>query len=218
MLREVTAMAKTDAYREALSVLVSIGAGQQPTKRLKIKHRFPVISSLKPLRSLSKVIKSLKDSSTDVDRAHQSVKDTMKQIGFDHYYRWTGGEEVGGLGMDEWHPNSKGDKLPTPDFIEQHIKRYMTRKDIDNIDRCARELVKRRRERTAYQPACGKWIRYTYCTWLRCPYCERLLETRAAVQRHIMDSHPESLREDINLNSLIQCLKEIPPKYKGGPL
>jgi hypothetical protein len=218
MLKEVTTKAGKN-YNQALSVVVSIGAGQKPTKRLRVKHRFPRLSSLKPVKRLSKILKSLKDTSTDSQRAHQWVSDLMREISFDHYYRWTGGEEVGGLGMDEWHPNQKGNKQSTAVFIEQHVRTYMARDDIAReVRKCAGELVRRRRERMAHKPGDGVWRRHAYCTMLPCPYCGDLLETRSAVKNHIIQEHPEDLTPAIDLDYLVQRVKEKPPACRGGPL
>jgi hypothetical protein len=219
MLREVTDKAGKTLYDQALSVVVSIGAGQKPTKRLRVKHRFPRFSSLKPVKQLSSILKSLKDTSTDSQRAHQWVSDVMHQLRFDHYYRWTGGEEVGGLGMAEWHPNRKGNKPTTAVFIEQHVRTYMARDDIaPEVEKCARELVRLRRERISHKPGDGVWRRHAYCTMLPCPYCGDLLGTRSAVKNHITQDHPEDLTEDINLDSLVQRVKERHPSCRGGPL
>jgi hypothetical protein len=219
MLREVAAKAGTDSYNEAIGVFVSIGTGQKPTARLRVKHRFPTFSSLKPVKEISKIIKRLKDNSTDVERTHEYVLAIMQQIHFQHYYRWTGGEEVGGLGMDEWHPNPKGKKPTTAKFIEKYVRDYMERDDIrPQVIKCAQELVKRRRDRIAYLPDHGNWRRHTHCTLLSCPYCGDLLETRYTVKSHIIDVHPEDLSEDINLDSLVKRIKEKHPWCRGGPL
>lgn len=219
MLREVTAKAGTDSILETFAVLVSIGTGQKPTARLRVKHRFPTFSSLRPVKEISKIIKRLKDTSTDVERTHEYVSTIMQQIGFQHYYRWSGGEEVGGLGMDEWHPNRKGKKPTTARFIAQHVRDYMDRDDVrPQVIKCAQELVKRRRDRIAYMPDHGIWRRHTHCTLIPCPYCGDLLETRNAVKSHVIGVHPELLSDDINLDSVVKRIKERHPWCRGGPL
>jgi hypothetical protein len=65
MLEEVAAKAETKSYDEAMSIVVSIGAGLKPSKRLRAKHRFPRITSLRPLKAISKVLDKLKETSTD---------------------------------------------------------------------------------------------------------------------------------------------------------
>ena len=148
------------------------------------------------------------------------VMELMEQTGFQHYYRWTGGEEVGGLGLDEWHPNPKKDKPTTAKFIEENVRKYM---DLDankvKIENCAKELVRRRRERIEHQPEQGRWRRHSYCTVLRCPYCEQYLETRDAVKGHIERVHPANVTNDSNfIDTLVKQLSEIHPRFPGGPL
>jgi hypothetical protein len=219
MLQEVTDKAGKDAYKEALSVVVSIGAGQKPTKRLMVKHRFPRFSSLKPVKRLSSIIKSLKDTSTDSEKTHAWISDLMREIGFGNYYRWDGGEQVGGVGMDEWHPSQKGKKPPTSTFIEQHVRTYMAQPHIaQEVEKYARELVRRRRERISHKPGDGVWRRHAYCTMLPCPYCGDLHGTRNAVKNHINQEHPEDLTSAIDLDSLVQRVKEKHPRCRGGPL
>jgi chorismate mutase len=218
MLEEVAAKAETKSYDEAMSIVVSIGAGLKPSKRLRAKHKFPRITSLRPLKAISKVLDKLKETSTDSERDHHTVERMFRQIKFDHYYRWNGGGEVGGLALDEWHPNPKGHKPATDKFIEMEVKHYMSQEDIrQEVDKCARKLVKLRRDRAAYRPENGTWRRRTHCTVLRCPYCDILLEDRINLKTHIIQKHPEKLTPQIPIEALVQQMEERPPQFPGGP-
>jgi predicted acylesterase/phospholipase RssA len=219
VLSDVTAKANIVSWNEALGVVVSIGTGQKPTARLKVKHRFPKLSSLRPVKEISKIVKKLQDTATEVDKDHKLVSTLLDQIGFRHYYRWTGGEDVGGLGLDEWHTRPKGNKPTTANFIENRVREYMTQTPIqDSVRACARELVNRRRDRIAYQPHLGFYRRHAHCTMIPCPYCTHLCQNRAAVRSHIENIHSKDLTPAIPLDLVIQRVKEVPPRYRGGPL
>jgi len=73
MLDEVIYKSGQESLKKAVGVLVSIGAGQKPTKRLRVKKKFPGLSSLPIVKEISKIIRQLKDTSTDVERVHKNV-------------------------------------------------------------------------------------------------------------------------------------------------
>jgi hypothetical protein len=217
-LQDVVEVAGTSSIEQALGILISIGAGQKPSARLKVKHKFPLFSNWKPVKQLSKLVRNLVNIAGNVEEAHNYIQYAMRNAEFRHYYRWTGGEEVGGLGMDEWEPNPKGNKAKTADFIRDNVRAYMEQPDIAaQIRASATELVRRRRNRIAHEPEGGRWTRHTYCTVVRCPYCDQYLETRAAVKGHIQRVHPAKIAADINLDKLVQNLDETHPRCRGGP-
>jgi hypothetical protein len=219
MLNEVTSKLGTDYTIEAFSVLISLGTGQKPTKRLKVKHRLPRLTSIKPVKNIFNIIDKLKDSSTDSDKDHQWVETMMKQLNFQHYYRWTGGEQVGGLAMDEWHQRRKADKISTAEFIEQHVKHFMAQPRISaEVENAARELVARRRARVASCSDSGKWKRYAYCILLRCAYCDDHLETSEVAKQHIQTVHSDITHDEATLDRLVSNLLVRPPRCRGGPL
>jgi hypothetical protein len=219
MLDEVIYKAGEESLSAALGVLVSIGAGQKPTKRLRVKKKYPGLSSLKIVKEASRILRHLKDTSTDVEAIHKHVSDRCKDNKFNHYYRWTGGPEVGGLAMDEWLPKQHGKTPPTAEFIEKHVKAYMAQDEQqDALMKCARELVKRRRQRISFQPERGLFRRFTECSMLECQFCDDLLENREVAKSHILKQHPQQLVEDFPIDSLVKILKEKPPRSLGGPL
>jgi hypothetical protein len=219
MLNEVTSKMGTDYTVEAFSVLISLGTGQKPTRRLKVKHRLPRLTSIQPVKNIFDIIDKLKDSSTDSDKAHEWVEPMMKQLKFQHYYRWTGGEQVGGLAMDEWHERRKADKMPTAKYIEEHVKKFMAQPEIKaEVENAARELVARRRARVASCTDNGKWKRYAYCILLRCAYCDDCLETADIAKQHIQTVHSDITHDEETLNKLVSNLLVRPPRCLGGPL
>jgi len=116
LLDEVTAKAGTERINEAVNALVSIGTGQEPSKRERViyGYRYLGLNKIKAVRELGKLIKNFKSIATGVDDTHRSVQRAFTQAGNDHYYRWTGGEEVGGLKLDTWHIESKGHNQRPP--------------------------------------------------------------------------------------------------------
>ncbi|KAH8597305.1 acyl transferase/acyl hydrolase/lysophospholipase [Bisporella sp. PMI_857] len=200
-----------------LAVLVSIGTGQKPRRRLRVKRKFPLISNLKLVKEFSKITRNLRDKATDVENIHTSISRQVEGK-FGHYYRWTGGEGVGGLGIDEWDPAPKGDKPTTAQFIQDEVAKHMAQDHVKReVNQCARELVSLRRRRITYKAEDGRWRRHTYCTLVVCPSCNRYYETRQTVKDHIENDHPETPR-DIPINSLVQMLYEVHPRCGGGPL
>lgn len=218
MLDEVMAMAGTIDPTQAFAAFVSIGTGQKPTTRLRVKHRFPIVSNLGPVKEISKILKRLKDHATDVERSHEVVQRLLHIGGFNQYYRWTGGEEVGGLTMDEWLPRNKN-KPSTDEFIRQKVSDYMQKADIQlQLIACATELVRQRRARIAHRQEDGCWRRYTHCTLIQCIYCDGLLETRKDLKDHIRNIHPVKLSAKIDVDELVNGIPERYPVCRGGPL
>lgn len=162
-------------------------------------------------------MRRLVNISTDVDVAHRYVEEQAKRTNFRHYYRWICGEEAGGLGLDEWHPNPRRGKLSTAEFIKTNVRDYMNLEDNRlKIENCARELVMRRRERMKHHPGGGRWTSYSHRTVLRCSYCPLYLETRHAVRGHIERVHRDKVTSFTD--ELIQQLEETHPQFPGGPL
>jgi len=67
MLDEIWVMARTLIPAQSFGVFVSIGTGQKPTARLRVKHRFPIVSNLRPVKEILKILKRLKDNATDIE-------------------------------------------------------------------------------------------------------------------------------------------------------
>jgi Patatin-like phospholipase len=214
----------------AFDVLISVGTGQKPSKKLKAKHKHPSVSSWVSRRTLyrqvSSIISGLKHAATDTEEKHLQIKKWSVDAGFNGYYRWTGGEEVGGLGLDEWNKEGKGSKPPTAKFIEQKVKIYMARDDIKNdVREAAQKLVDRRRARIAdpsrnkygkkYR---GRFGRYSYCTLLRCPWCKHPKKTFAETEDALVE-HVSSEHKDIkgDLYSRVGEFPHVPPRNPGGP-
>jgi hypothetical protein len=212
-------------FLAAFDVLISIGTGQKPSTKLKVKHQHPSISSWISNRRMLRVLTRLKDEATDVARAAATVKFLANDAGFNGYYRWTGGAEVGGLKLDEWHTKRKGKKPPTKDFIEANIKKYMSQPAIQQeVQAAAQKLVDRRRarfcdpNREKYgKKYFGKFGRYSHCTLLHCPWCEyptkTYVETEDALVDHAQIYHP-------NVQDLFRKVGDfsrVPPKQPGGP-
>jgi hypothetical protein len=219
-LRDVQDIRGKDSFEKAVCVLVSIGAGQKSTRRARVENRLPsFIANRRAVRQISRLARRLVSASTNTEPAHRHMVDLATSVGFQHYYRWTGGEEVSDLGLDEWQPKQKGNKLPTAKFIEENVKSYMQLPEIKaEIDECARALVDRRRARVRHYPERGRWRRHTYCTVLHCPFCPEdepsYLETRESAKSHIERMHTGIT----DVENVVGELKDVHPRYPGGPL
>ncbi|KAF4625720.1 hypothetical protein G7Y89_g12444 [Cudoniella acicularis] len=220
-LREVNMMRGKDSFQKAVSVLVSIGAGQKPSFREKAKHKLPAfISDKKIVKEVSRLLRKLVNASTNTEEFHRQVQEHSRSVNFNQYYRWTGGENVGGLELDEWRPTPKRNKPTTAQFIEQSVRDYM-RENEEEVESCAQELVRRRRQRIAHEPETGRWTRHTYCTVIRCPFCDsdHYSETRLSLKQHIQQVHAGIIaRGGIDVDKLVQSLPVKHPRYPGGPL
>ncbi|KAH6669272.1 hypothetical protein B0J14DRAFT_566031 [Halenospora varia] len=221
-LMVVNSMRGTDSFADAVSVLVSIGAGQKPTFRAKAKQRLPIISNRRIIQQVSKLIRRLVDTSTQTEEFHLKVKRSCKPVKFTQYYRWDGGEKVGGLELDEWRIRPKRNHPITKEFIETSIKELMKEKEAAaEIQRCAQELVNRRRARIAHKPGNGKWTRHTYCTVLRCPFCpaDEYLPTKLSLKDHIITKHHNYRNLGIDdLDKFVQADGLLRHPHKPGGL
>ena len=221
----------------AFDVLISIGTGQAPSKidkamlkkeKQKLKHPSigGWISKRTLYRHIAEIIDSLRNEATNVDKPHENIKNRAKETDFKGYYRWTGGEPVGGLKLDEWHAKSKGNLPTTAKFIEDEVRIYMAQAAIvEEVKAAARKLVDRRRarfmdpNRTKYGNTYrGRFGRYTYCSLLRCPYCtiptKTHVETEDALVDHISSQHPHI---KCDLYKTVRDFAHIPPRLLGGP-
>jgi hypothetical protein len=221
--QEVRTKERVKTANQALSILISIGTGLKPTTREVINHRFPRISEWGPLKKISKEIKNVLSPVTDSENHHNQAVELFEATGFDQYYRWNGGEEVGGLKLDEWHEKPKknnfdkeGDKLTTAQFIRRYVDEFMKRPEIaTKVKQAAQQLVNQRRARIAYLPEHGLWHRFAHCTEIQCPFCqeEKWCPTRRELCDHIRLVHgKEPNMEEVNRYA------RRPPRFKGGPL
>ncbi|ORY16706.1 acyl transferase/acyl hydrolase/lysophospholipase [Clohesyomyces aquaticus] len=225
VLDEVLECQGTADIREACSVVLSIGTGQKPTKREKAKQTFAktavkyIFTSSQPGRTITKVLGRLKDISTDVEKDHKAMSRLCKSKGFDQYYRFTGGEDVGGLKMDKWKERRKLGKHPTPKFIENKVKAYMSHQEVQaDLDKVARELVARRRARVLWDPSDGLWARFTYCTRIACPYGkEEYFGSPRELKEHIQEEHQDKISTIRDIDALVSGFYVAHPEFIGGP-
>ena len=211
---EVTIKESTKGSENALFLLVSVGTGQKPDRVDRVKHIFPRLSNERHIRKFLNMLERVGGELVQTERAHENMRIRMHKDR-QEYFRCTGGEQVGGLKLDEWKLKSKKRTQSTADFIEKHVKDYMSQPSIQpQVEACAKILVMHRRARMA---DIARWRRHTYCTQYRCTYCLNLFETQAAVKNHIISGHPTKLHPDIDLDSLISQLDPIYPEYPGGP-
>jgi len=125
-----------------------------------------------------------------------------------HYSRFDGGDDLGALQMDEWKPNDRTgiafftgkhrrSGRDTIDKIELAISRYLDQDEVQqNLDRCARILVQRRRRQTRDQ---SRWDRFACASWYICPYdkcIERRHDTLESYRRHVLRFHDKEVNRE----------------------
>lgn len=224
VLDEVLLRNGTIQPNEGLSVFMSIGAGQKPTKREKAKQTFVryIFTSNMPGRRLQRTFNTLRDVGTAVDKDHQHMVRHFSATGFNQYYRWTGGEDVGGLKMDKWTEKRQLGKPATANFIEEKVQAYMNDPAVQTqLVAAASALVARRRARAFWHPVDGLWRRYTYCVQIKCPYDPNHLTkwfgSPNELKDHIIRNHPDKISSDVNLDTLVQGFYVDHPRFPGGP-
>lgn len=209
---------------EIFDLLVSIGTGQKPSKKLKMKRKLPLIKRLVSRLHLARVVGMLKIQATEVDKDHNTLTRLAKETKFNGYFRWTGGEAVGGLQLDEWLRESKGKKPPTKQFIEAEINLYMQDPEVKReLTFAAQKLVDRRRARCQepnrhkYKHFHGRYGRYTLCNLLHCSWCPHDLtwkETEEDLVQHGVNFH--GLKEAKAREAVTEQFHVAPVQF-GGP-
>jgi len=198
---EVMQKTGTEKVNAAFRVVLSLGTGEKPTTVLRVQHKFPRISGLKPVKKISKIVKALKHHAVDVEKDHKAFQGMVKEANFKHYYRWSGGD-LGGLKLDEWRTIPKKEKPVTEEFIRTSVQAYMESPHIkEEVVELAKQLVETRRLRITQNE--DKIRRFTWSTLYRCPVCvdddpELYQETQAALKEHIIAQHTHIPHADID--------------------
>lgn len=207
MLDEVT---QGKRVNDTFHVVLSIGTGQKPTTIEKVQHKFPRLSEFKPVKKLVNILKALTDEAVNVENNHRSFQRITKEVGFEHYYRWRGGENVGGLKMDEWVTRPKRGKQTTEGFIRENVDAFMDQDDVKaQLDQLANKLVETRRARILNRE---KIRRFTWCTLYRCPVCVdaddgEWQETLDTLEAHILEVHTDIPPQDVE-----GLIRHLPPR------
>lgn len=210
---------------KVLDLLLSIGTGQKPSKKSKVERKLPLVKRLVSKLHLVSVLNRLKIEATDVDKDHSAIQRTAVQTEFKGYFRWTGGETVGGLDLDEWLQERIGKKPATKKFIEDAIDHYMDDSEIKSqLKSAAQIMVDRRRaryqdpDRHKYKRFRGKYGRFTHCNLLHCSSCDHgttWMETEEALVQHAVQYHnipEESARVAVAEQA------HVSPRQFGGPV
>lgn len=187
-----------------VSIVLTLGTGGKPTQKEKVKG---LLARSKPIRRISKIFSNVK--ATVVGTGH--VEQQMVDDSFIHkfkYFKWTGGEEVGGLPLDK-------SKLKIFTQMEGWVKEYMQGDDCQvQVREVARHLVAKRRERYSFDQ--DRWQRFAFCTLISCPlsHCEEgPFRTKARAKEHAALHHPNTFT---NLDSEVETpLKETLPWMRG---
>lgn len=196
---EVTLSNKT------ISTFVSIGTGRE------VPNKFS--------RGLRRLIQTSFAAVGDPEVAHQFMSDQSKQLGF-QYFRLN---EPGGLpdmAFDEWKPRNSGER--TKQKIRDAFHNWFAEHPevAADLHKCALELVRRRRLRTADE---SHWERYALgayfdCQEDNCPDAgSKRWYNRNDFQSHLMNDH--KMEEGVDLQNALNSHRRIwryKPRNNGG--
>lgn len=212
-----------------LNMFVSIGTGEKPKTREKVKQNLPsaIRKRVGLIDAIANAVGKLKRHGTEVERHHQEMVRLLRyghcqQISsnperFEQYIRFPGGDIIGILKLDQWFTTKKRtlNNMTTQEFMDHHIQAYLSDKDvIDELNRCAKALVDQRRARITSNP--DKWRRFAHATLQTCPLkkCPKQLHrTKAKVTQHIKQAHPSWTDQQ----QLIDSIFEYAPRLERGP-
>lgn len=196
-----------EIYRDVLALLsngnrdmgpfVSIGTGISHVNRFSAK-RGRIRDKIAEFKAVTKGMPTM------TLEAHENMRNAANYDNKErfHYSRFDGGDLLGDMKMDEWKPNDrigiafftgkhKNSGRDTLEKIETAIRVYLAQTEVQqNLDRCARILVQRRRRQTRDQ---SRWDRFACASWYICPYdkcTERRHDTLESYRRHALRVHP----------------------------
>jgi predicted acylesterase/phospholipase RssA len=220
-LDEVTEMSPTGRkeMNNVISVFVSIGTGQKRSARQEVKKGLKSFVSVGAIRTFIRAARKLKGKALEAEEGHKNLERTAKSSGFINLFRWHGGQKIGELKLDKWHSENRKTKPPTQTYMDEKIEHYMEQEQVQaDIKACAKILVDRRRARIIYDQDNGRWRRFSHCTLQKCSLreCPFISRTRGEVVQHINENHNDETDEF--RDRLCRRIKEVGPRYPGGPL
>ena len=136
---------------ETIGTFASIGTGRRTTDRWKSGFKNKILG--------------LVDEATNPEISHRRVLALSKQEGkIFSYYRFNELNALPDTDFDEWQPRSTGKK--TLNKIEDAFRKWALKGDVQaDFQKCAEELVRRRRLRTADT---SRWERYALGSCFDC--------------------------------------------------
>jgi len=180
---------EVSSSNEKVGIFVSIGTARGKTNRF---H-----TALRPF------IKAGIAAVGDPEPPHHDMETKSKEQKFD-YYRFNEFDGLPDLDFDEWKPSKNGKH--TQDKIHKAYQKLICKPEVqESFRRCALDLVRRRRLRTADE---SRWERYATkvyfdCGEDKCPEeAGKRWYDRNEFREHLMTSH--RLTEDGSLATAIQ--------------
>jgi hypothetical protein len=185
---------EVDSSKEQVGTFVSIGTGRGSTTRF---HT-----------GLRRFIKAGMAAVGDPEPPHHEMKAKAKKYGFG-YFRFNEFDGLPDLDFDEWSPRKSGRQ--TKGKIQNAYQRWVSTPEVqESFRRCAIDLVRRRRLRTADK---SQWERYALKTYFDCgeESCpgdvEKRWYNRNEFRQHLVIDH--GLEQDGSLDRAIQRDKRI---------
>lgn len=197
--------------RYPIHLLLSVGTGQFRTKSGRLMPKRRLFGLFRHLRDRMLMVVRLRNAVTDPDEADENVRLRMEDEANRLYFRLNGGSAIADLKLDDWTDGTKH-------IIEKEVKEYLDTDGVkEEIKRCAAAMVEHRRKRIR---DADRWTRFTYCTTIRCPYCDSSnKETRALLKKHIESDHADKLSR-FNVGEFDNFISDLPlayPTITGGP-
>jgi len=190
-----------------VKLVLSLGTGYKPRLRDEIRSVWGRNQLSNRVRQ-GQQVREAATSTYGIQRQMQTWRDASPGR---TYAKWTGGERVGGLPLDEFKSRRFREMRR---WVARYMEEAAVRRELHTI---ATMLVVRRRERFRDR---DRWERYSLCTRIPCPLSECLatnpgmFSRRREAREHVQGTHPGIFTNPVQL---IDNIEAVPPQVRRGP-